>query len=105
MEEENAMSKWCPASTVAEDDQGSAGLSQTLPPVEDAFLAPQEPQVICQEIGAGGASRGLRCPARILRLWWVSVCLPLAPSSTTPAHVTRRADSWAQSEVPWPLLL
>lgn len=39
MEEEKAMSKWCPASTVVEEDEGSAGLSQTRPPAKDAFPA------------------------------------------------------------------
>lgn len=46
MEEKEAVSKRCPASTVA-------GEGQTLPPVEDALPASQELQVLCQRLVLG----------------------------------------------------
>lgn len=100
MEEEKAMSKQCLASTVVEEDKGSAG-----PTSGGCFPSAPGATGNLSEIGAGGASRGLGYPAGILRPCGVSICLPLAPSGTTPAHATRRAESWAQSELPWPPLL
>lgn len=53
MEEKEAVSKGCPASTVVGEGQGSVGLNQTLPPVEDALPASQEPWVLCQGLVLG----------------------------------------------------